>query len=386
MQDKKLIDIACINNITGVYCYTKEGMSDNKLDKIKYLEIKIVYDGSKTMSMNSNDKYFLDFLTKIKQLYSNEKNRKKFTFLNDFSKEVIERYNILEDQKPVTDHSFYPMNTNNFYVNLMSDYIVQALTIIIKLFYLDKDIKVENFKGNHHRYLATYIVDNKKYFLPFSCIIKDNYNLVFEVNGIKNNGIRFNGQLDIRDYYVRMKWSNKQQDLECKILSDIDNGFIESSIKVNSETILINQEDSLVKEEELKEINEYLKKMNLKTFSRGIKTTTNSYLFYESEIDNNEQVNYAYHVIKKDGIISIISKTVYGDLMYDEELFTPYKQTNYRTNMIKLAENKFLIQHENLDNHMYNYQILDDITKYDVDVSNINNISELKSYKKGAIK
>ena len=126
--------------------------------------------------------------------------------------------------------------------------------------------------------------------------------------------------------------------------------------------------------------------MNLKTFSRGIKTTTNSYLFYESEIDNNEQVNYAYHVIKKDGIISIISKTVYGDLMYDEELFTPYKQTNYRTNMIKLAENKFLIQHENLDNHMYNYQILDDITKYDVDVSNINNISELKSYKKGAIK
>lgn len=379
MQDKRLIEIACIKNITGIYCYS----IDNKdIDSTNVLGIDIVYDGSKTLSMNSNDDYFINLLERIRELYN--KNEKQISFLNDFSKQVIENYQLDNSNNNFTNHNFYPMNTNEFYLKMMSDYIKQALELIIKLFYLDKDIKVENVKGYHGRYSATYTVDNKKYFLPFSCFLKDNYNLEMEVNGIKNQGIKFNGEVVIKDHYTRIKWLNNKQDLECKIVNDIDNGCMEKVIRVNNEVIYIENISSVINDEELNKINDYLSKLNLNTFNKGIKISDNSYLFYESNIVDDTQNNYACHYTYFNDGVSIIYKKTSGYL--EDKLFTPYKYLNERINMMKIIDSKYLIQKENLNNHRYQYQMLDNNTLYDIKVDDIDSIDDIKTYQKGVIK
>ena len=343
MQDKKLIEIACIKDISLIYCRILE--SDNSS---KYLEVEIVYDGKRKMRLNYRDKYFATFFKKVINTYHIEKNKTNIVLLGSETEDIISNYKV-EEQPLVngTDYNFYPLNTSKFYIDIMSDYLKQALKEILKSFYIDNKIIINDIKGYRNRYIVTCEIDEKSYQIPLMCYLNNKYNLLFKLTGIKKSGLVINGYLIIKDQYIHINWNSTDDYLKGKIVADIDNGFNEIVLSANDVVFDIRQENNLVSNDELDLINHHLNLLNLKTFSKAMKINDSNYLMYDEIINDKLRTNYACHMTIKNNIISIIYDETFGHIKYDSQIFIPFKNNHYRINIL---DN--IVQIEDL-NHNY---------------------------------
>ena len=135
MLDNQLIEIMRITHLHLIYCYTIDSKDYNNLDKS--LAVEIVYGNKKKLVLDYKSPYFPYYLNRIKEVYNKEKDKYPITFFSDFSKEIIENYNINTniDNNNYTTKNIFPINTSKYDIEVLKSYIIQALESIFKIIY-----------------------------------------------------------------------------------------------------------------------------------------------------------------------------------------------------------------------------------------------------------
>lgn len=374
-MDNVLIEIMKISNLKMVYCYLIDSKDYNNLDKC--LAIEIVYGDKLKMEMNYKNDYFPYFLNKIKEVYSKEKNKNHITFLGDISKKVIENYELpINIDNSYTLKNIYPFNTINYQTSMFIPYVKQALELVLKTIHGDKTILDTNIIGYRNKYVATYTVDSEKHIVSLYLNKLNNKELLFKMGGVDSSGITVTGNIKINDEYVTTKWNIDNRNVSGKVYSDIDNSFIEKEIVYNDVTIYYDRVDSIIDNSTLNEINNILNIITGITFDNYIKTSSNTYLL-KKVIKNNNLINNFYcHVTINNEFINISLKSVEGYMEY-EDLFVPTVIDEKNYNIVNLNECEKLVQE--CSNNKYKYQILKDNTLNNLDISEYDNIHDIKT-------
>ena len=373
MLDNQLIEIMRISHLHLIYCYTIDSKDYNTLDKS--LAIEIVYGNKQKLTLDYKSPYFSYFLNKIKEVYNKEKDKYPITFFSDFSKEIIENYNINNsiDNNNYTTKNIFPINTSKFDIEIIKSYVIQALESILKI--IHDNITNTNIIGYRNKYVATYNVGDEQHIVSLY-LNKMNDKVLFKIGGINGKGITVNGSILINNEYVVTNWKVENADIEGKIYSDIENDFIEEIIDQDNVTVYYNRIENKVND--IKRLNDIINPIIGISFDNCIKTNKKSYLLKsESKKDMHILRNFC-HIVFEDNFINIIYTKVEGYMKYDDMLFIPTIIDKRIYNIINLNNEK-LIQEYNFTNNKYLYKIFDGNNLNDFDISNYDSIEEIKN-------
>ena len=373
MLDNQLIKIMRISHLRLIYCYTIDSKDYSTLDKS--LAIEIVYGNKQKLTFDYKSPYFSYFLNKIKEVYNKEKDKYPITFFSDFSKEIIENYNINNsiDNNNYTTKNIFPINTSKFDIEIIKSYVIQALESILKI--IHDNITNTNIIGYRNKYVATYNVGNIQHIVSLY-LNKMNDKVLFKIGGINGKGITVNGSILINNEYVVTNWKVENTDIEGKIYSDIENDFIEEIIDQDKITVYYNRIENKVND--INKINDIINPIIGISFDNCIKTNKKSYLLKsESKKDMHILRNFC-HIVFEDNFINIIYTKVEGYMKYDDMLFIPTIIDKRIYNIINLNNEK-LIQEYNFTNNKYLYKIFDGNNLNDFDISNYDSIEEIKN-------
>lgn len=378
MLDNQLIEIFKIDKLCFIYCYLIDSKDYNNLSKS--LGIEIVYGDKKKMKFDYKSEYFYQYFNKIKEVYNREKSKNNITFLNDFSKEVIENYNIAEIStiENYTDKNIYPMNTNKFQVSIFMSYIFAALESVLRMVHDIKKTKIKSITGYRNKYVATYEVDYEQHIVSLYCNKKGNNCITFEIGCLDNIGIRVNGNIKINDEYVITNWSAQDGIVSGQIYYDINNGFTEEELRYNSAIIYYDRCDSTPSKDEIDGIISVLRPIIDIDYDNCVKTTHNSYIFKHEKEDGKSRNYYYYHVVISSDIICVNYTEKNGYIDDDGGIFIPTLNGQKDFLIINMNDTK-LIQEHNLNNNKYRYQILKDNNLSDIDISNYDSVDEIKN-------
>lgn len=374
MLDNQLIEIMRITHLHLIYCYTIDSKDYNNLDKS--LAVELVYGNKKKLVLDYKSPYFPYYLNRIKEVYNKEKDKYPITFFSDFSKEIIENYNINTniDNNYYTTKNIFPINTSKYDIEVLKSYIIQALESIFKIIY-NKTITNINIIGYRNKYVATYNVGNIQHIVSLY-LNKMNDSLLFKIGGINGKGITVNGNTIINNEYVVTNWKVENTNIEGKIYSDIENDFIEEIIDQDKITVYYDRIDNKVNS--INKINDIINPIIGINFDKCIKTNKKSYLLKKESKKDMQTIKDFCHIVFEDNFTNIIYTKVEGYMKYDDTLFIPTIIDKRIYNIINLNNEK-LVQEYNFTNNKYSYKIFNGNNLNDFDISNYDSIEEIKN-------
>ena len=307
--------------------------------------------------------------------HNKEKDKYPITFFSDFSKEIIENYNINNsiDNNNYTTKNIFPINTSKFDIEIIKSYVIQALESILKI--IHDNITNTNIIGYRNKYVATYNVGDEQHIVSLY-LNKMNDKVLFKIGGINGKGITVNGTILINNEYVVTNWKVENADIEGKIYSDIENDFIEEIIDQDNVTVYYNRIENKVND--IKRLNDIINPIIGISFDNCIKTNKKSYLLKSEKKKDMHILRNFCHIVFEDNFINIIYTKVEGYMKYDDMLFIPTIIDKRIYNIINLNNEK-LIQEYNFTNNKYLYKIFDGNNLNDFDISNYDSIEEIKN-------
>lgn len=301
MRNTKEIELMTIKNLELIHFYN--------LEQAPYIGLNIVYDNGKHLNYNYEYEFFNQFVGKVVEVYKKEKDLRNIQFLEEASKEIMEKLildnpfikkeqisNVSEDKKYLS---------RNIEVKFTFEYIKRMLSLFLSCMH-NEDITIEEFNGFRDRYMATYKLqktNDYNHFVPIIIIKEDNNHYRFKFKYSEEETISFNGNLDIYNDCIALNYINNQNNLRGKNVYHINDRNIEV-IKYNEEMISYDESESEVIDNGL--IDCYLKLLDLPIISNRIKTVDNNYLLVGNTDSNT---NYFIHIsLSKDYVNVKIEK------------------------------------------------------------------------------
>lgn len=342
MINNKLIEIEQIKNLNAIYFYNL--VPETSLDK-KLLGLKVTYNNNQVLEYKYTDEYFEDFVIKVLETYQTEQNKHNIIILNDFTKEIIEKYSKLDFKEPseipnANESSINLINNDDFNIKLLEDFFKDIISSLLSL-YFNEEIKINNLKGYRNHYTIEYEVNEEKKFIPIIITSSNNYTYSFRINNINNIIMSLNGNLKINDNYIECKYSNKDNSIIGNYFYHVNKDKCENYILYNNKPCYIKKNKNEITPEEENLINLYLNYLGIDTYDSISKITTNDYILCKN-ISNEEETHQIFcHIRITPNLVRIIKTTKQGIMQYDEQFLISFEEAKEET-IFKLINNKEL--------------------------------------------
>lgn len=409
MINNKIIEIEQIKNLNAIRFYNL--VPETSLDK-KLFGLKITYDNNQVLDYNYTDEYFEEFVTKVLETYQIEQNKRNIIILNDFTKEIIDKYSKLDFKTPneipfASKNHINLINNDDFKIKLLEDFLKDIISSLLTLFYND-EINLLNLTGYRNHYTIEFEVNNQKKFVPIIITAQDNFNYTFRINSINNTVMSLKGNIKISDNYLECSLNNNDNTIIGKYFYHVDTNKCENYILYNNKPCYIKKNKNSLSEEEIKTINFYLNYLGVDSYDSISKVTNNDYILNKFLTKENEEHQVFCHIRLTSNLVRIIKTTKQGIMKYDEQFLISFEEEKEEiifklindekldtTSNYILVQTKYLKTAKSRGNYKtdlcnkYTYKLLEvpSNTKLNsifniVETTNLENVTEYSSVKK----
>lgn len=402
MFNKEEIRIAKIKNISLIYFFFSNELAKNDLT---YLGLKIIYDDKKSLSYDYKSEYFNKFLSKVIEEY--KKNSSNISFYNDESKEIMnnllnadikeENDELLQDYR---NYSFFDYSLEN---NIALYYVKDMILDYLKAYFQSEDVEIKLIKGRNNEFIIQY--DNDKNIVGnISKLDLNKYK--FKFYNYYDDHFTSEGVITFGKKHISGIWQSSDKTKEGTNVYHVDEDKREKQISKNNEEIYYKNEDLVleISDEELDLINKLISLCSLGNFSKIIKNTDNSYMLFDTSIDNklcNERICFinindnSFTIIleEQSGVINektnnLLTKdskkySYYGkiELLEDDYILSIEKQRyltnfsggNYKKDIGKYNYNYYLVSGNNF---FSDFEIISKLEPEE-EIIDINNLKKL---------
>lgn len=362
MFNQEEITIAQIKDLRLVYIHNcEETLNDFTTP---YYGLKIVYGDDKSLSYNYKDKYFNQFLSKVIEVYTKEKELGNVRFLDDNTEKIFKEIDNFPKVKINTEFD----KTQNFKMKDFANHRVELGVIkpylkdlIVRFIYAvnqTEDINVTSFDGINNRYICQYMVDDKFYVIPIF-ITKSSYdNYEIKFSHTNENSINLSGSINIKPNMVISKWIDDDNVLMGKNIYHINSDYNEKYINLPKGTIYYDNKVLEPSEKDIQTVNKLLELLNMDKQENMTKIMENCYLLTcEKKIDeNNDLIQKSSVSITLDSNLGhIIYKKNYGVKKANDQLFISLDEEiiEITLKLIEIDNNSVLIVQRNFIPSMY---------------------------------
>lgn len=209
-MDKILIDIYNIKNIESITISDMNFSSRNSSKVIIVPNLLVIYDGGKTLSLCSKDKYFNTYVKKVVQVYNDEKNNdlegsltdpfkmRNDISIDDHSKKILESGEL----EQVEDLYKFYSNKDSYDYSLLNNKDNVILLLPIVKYHLKDLLKKMNmtiiFNEELSGYRNRFVINGKLDGIPLDILLNydnvENNTYLFKIGGLfqKNREINMN--------------------------------------------------------------------------------------------------------------------------------------------------------------------------------------------------
>ena len=347
MRDLKQIELALIKNLELIHFYN--------IEHAPYISLSITYDNNKTLTYDYKYPNFNAYLSRVIEVYKNEKDTRKINFLDEPSKNLMESLLIdnpyEKEIRNYTNRDIKYLSRHND-VRFLFEYIKVAISQFLSVMY-NTDIIVDQINGYRDRYTALYKYDNEERFVPFILIKQDFSNYIFKFTYVSDQVIGLTGNINLYSGSVSLNYDSKSG-IEAKNNYVIDQGNKEL-IRYNDQIISYNDPTYEV---DTNFLDSYLTLLGLPILENKVGTVPNNYLL-DGNIDNNTK--YATHLSLQDNFSNAKVEKSYGTFRNDIYVLLDKEQIDIN---VFLEKNSLIIE-KNYINYGYTYE------EYETDIDSL---------------
>lgn len=314
MFNQDEIKIAQIKDLRLLYIYNcEESLSDLNTP---YFGLKIVYDGDKKLDYNYKDEYFNKYLTKVIEVYNNEKESGKIRFLDDKTEKVFNeidafpKIRIKTDLGNVQNFKLTGFNTRKMELGIIKPYVKDLIIKFLWSVKQSEDIKIISIDGNNNKFICQYMIKNKNFVVPM-VITKsayDHYKVRFSYT--KGNVINLTGNINLRQNSIVSEWMDADKIIVGKNVYHSEDGKSEKYVTTSKGFIFYDNKVPELTDEDIKLINKLTEIIGLDKVDNIRKTLDNCYILTsEEKLEDNTDL-----IIKTNAIVTVNNNM--ADIVY----------------------------------------------------------------------
>lgn len=425
MLDKTRAEIKTIKDLKTIFFYFLDKDYKN-LNKTDLLGLNIVYGDGKNFKLDYTSPYFNYFVSKVINVYNDEKSKNNIILLNELTEKLI--HSLTEDipQREEDDLDIKFKNYQNkplFEFANRDKNLVVAKTYVKNVikdlapFFFDSDyIKFEEIRGYCNRYFIKckfkvsgfYFPDGRLQGqkssrkssilavpdfpleqglrkeeiqqIPFFMKKVGKSDFYFKISGINETSEVIDGNISIDGGNVTIHWKMENNHIEGYEIFRWNN-FHEKSIYSFDQIIDFNNKISNIYKKDKEIIDFYFDVLNLKKLDSGLMVANDKFILGSNEIDaDNVVTEDSAHVFLSDEVINIIYTRKLGLSKYDNQFVMPISEEieDITIKAIKINDESYILvqrYYEEADKMRGSYE--EKVNKYHYQLFKVNQIENL---------
>lgn len=378
-MELKEVQISEIKNLNLIYVFTTDSIF--KQESNKYVGAKVVYDKTKSFSIDYSDKYFQQFIKRVLERYHKEKDKRKIILLGELTKKLVadSSFAVLEKAQKEGVQTVGLPSFNNIGRDIKEQvpYLKEAMRMILMVYKNYEILTVNDINGFNKKYMVNYSIGSVDKQLPIILSIRDDGIIDFKLSRVDDVTAPISGTLTSDGGRVEITWESNDEELQGNILFDAQNGVVERKVTSNGQTIIYDENKDTLLEEDVSIIKFYFDLCGLEVPSHILKVNDTTFLLSDEKNLENEEDAILYfnsgaqislaedEVIIKYRIKNCLSKynNQINTVLDRESEEITFRRLDLETGYSVLVEEK--TQTDDSD-HVFNHKVFDVESKVDL--------------------